>query len=218
MSVPLAWLIAASWKAALVVALLVLVRALLRGWLPAAWRHALWSLVALRLLIPVGPASPFSLFRLLDSGDSGGGRLLPGLGEVAGAAGGAGAAGAAPASATGLGIAEAAALVWGLGLLVLGARAAVAHRRRRAVLAAARRVTDPALLAVSGGSRAAGHVLLPNGLLARLDERELRHVLLHELAHLKRRDSLSLRMTWGGRRVTGRCPFCERRRSARYPR
>ena len=111
MSVPLAWLVAASWKAALVVALLVVVRALLRGWLPAAWRHALWSLVALRLLIPVGPASPFSLFQLLDPGDASGGRLLPKLGEVAGAANSARAAGATPASAASLSIAEAAALL-----------------------------------------------------------------------------------------------------------
>ncbi|PWU11658.1 MAG: hypothetical protein C5B50_22920 [Verrucomicrobia bacterium] len=37
------------------------------------------------------------------------------------------------------------------------------------------------------------HLLLPPGLLGRLTPRELRHVFLHELAHLKRRD---LEMSW----------------------
>src|SRR5688500_261117 len=53
-----------SWQAAVLAAIVLAVQWLTRGRLPARWRYNLWLLVLLRLVIPVTPASPFSLFNL----------------------------------------------------------------------------------------------------------------------------------------------------------
>ena len=55
-------LLALSAKATLVVVVVLAVQRLCAGWLPAGFRHALWLLVALRLVIPSLPESPTSLF------------------------------------------------------------------------------------------------------------------------------------------------------------
>jgi beta-lactamase regulating signal transducer with metallopeptidase domain len=54
-----------SWQAGLLVLVVVGVQRLLRGRLTPAWHHALWWIVLGRLLIPVPPASSWSLFNLL---------------------------------------------------------------------------------------------------------------------------------------------------------
>jgi beta-lactamase regulating signal transducer with metallopeptidase domain len=211
----LSWLLAASWKATLVIGLILAVRAVSTGWLPPAWRSALWAVAAARLLLPVGPASGLSLFGLLAGAGGGRGLLLPGLGDLSAASGGLGAA-AAGGQTGGLGVAGWALSLWAIGVLGMAGRAVAAHRRRRALLAAARPIADPALPALVADCRralglrapvevresgdvatpalAGRLVLLPSGLLARLDEREMRHVLLHELAHLRRRDAFALRL------------------------
>jgi beta-lactamase regulating signal transducer with metallopeptidase domain len=69
----LAWLWRTSWQAAAVAVLVLAAQRILRDRLPAGWRHALWALVALRLILPVTPASPLSVFnlaRLLRSTDA----------------------------------------------------------------------------------------------------------------------------------------------------
>src|SRR6516164_3804686 len=60
--VPLLW--RASWQAAVLIALMLLLRALLGDRLAPAWRFALWGVVLVRLLVPVLPSGPLSLFRL----------------------------------------------------------------------------------------------------------------------------------------------------------
>lgn len=58
-------LLESSWQAGLLALLVLAVQRLFRPQLSPAWRHALWWIVLGRLLIPVPPASPWSLFNLL---------------------------------------------------------------------------------------------------------------------------------------------------------
>src|SRR5687767_13240954 len=63
----LATLWRASWQAALIALVLLVLQWLLRDRLAARWRHALWLLVFARLAMPVLPASPTSAFNLVDA-------------------------------------------------------------------------------------------------------------------------------------------------------
>ncbi|MEO6436568.1 MAG: M56 family metallopeptidase, partial [Tepidisphaeraceae bacterium] len=54
-------LIEASWQAAAMVVIILVVQGLLRRSLSPRWRCAMWSLLFVRLLLPALPASPFSL-------------------------------------------------------------------------------------------------------------------------------------------------------------
>ena len=65
----ISWLLRASLQAAVLVGLVLLLQYLLGRRLSARWRANLWLIVLLRLLIPVLPQSPISLFNLA--------RLLP---------------------------------------------------------------------------------------------------------------------------------------------
>lgn len=56
----------ASWQASVLVVLVLLVQGLMRHRLTPAWRSALWLLVVARLLLPITPSSPWSLFHLTD--------------------------------------------------------------------------------------------------------------------------------------------------------
>ncbi len=60
----LACLWRATWQASVLVLLVLLVQRLLRARLTPSWRHGLWWLVLLRLLLPVVPATPLSVFNL----------------------------------------------------------------------------------------------------------------------------------------------------------
>ena len=61
--VPLLW--RATWQAAVLIALIFVIRAMLGSRLAPAWRFALWGVVLVRLLVPVLPSGPLSLFRLM---------------------------------------------------------------------------------------------------------------------------------------------------------
>jgi bla regulator protein BlaR1 len=54
----------ASSQSAMLVGVVVYLQRLLRRWLTPRWRHALWLIVVARLLVPVTPSSPWSLFNL----------------------------------------------------------------------------------------------------------------------------------------------------------
>jgi beta-lactamase regulating signal transducer with metallopeptidase domain len=58
----LAWLGRASVAATIIAGIVLLVQLLFGRWLTPAWRHRLWWLVALRLLLPALPASAMSLW------------------------------------------------------------------------------------------------------------------------------------------------------------
>src|SRR5580704_757761 len=54
----------ASWQAALLAAIVFIVCGTLRNRLPARWQAALWLVVLARLVVPIVPPSPTSLFNL----------------------------------------------------------------------------------------------------------------------------------------------------------
>ncbi|MCY2951384.1 MAG: M48 family metalloprotease [Planctomycetota bacterium] len=64
-SASLCWILRASLQAAVLVGLVLLLQWAFGRFLSARWRANLWLIVLLRLLIPVLPASPISLFNLL---------------------------------------------------------------------------------------------------------------------------------------------------------
>lgn len=61
----LAWLFAASVKASLVILVVVVAQWLLRDHVPAKWRYLMWLLVFARLMFPVAPQSPLSVFNVV---------------------------------------------------------------------------------------------------------------------------------------------------------
>jgi bla regulator protein BlaR1 len=204
----------ASIKAALIALLVALVLQLLGRHLSPGLRYGLWLLVPARLALPVAPASDWSLFR----GDAFSGveasGWIPGLGVLPETAGGA--ATAADAGGWSLDGGMALVVLWALGTLLYASWLLVgAVRLRRLVLAASPLRDDRAqrllqgcrhrlgirrlveLRSVGGASNLGGpgvygwvrpKILLPEGLEQRLDDDQLRHVLLHELTHLRRHD------------------------------
>lgn len=57
-----AWLLRASWQAAVLAILVLAAQLIFRKKLSARWRYALWLLVVARLALPVSPPSPMSIF------------------------------------------------------------------------------------------------------------------------------------------------------------
>src|SRR5439155_23873378 len=53
-----------SWQASVLTGIVLLVQVALRHRLSARWRHALWGIVLLRLLVPVTPPTRWSLFNV----------------------------------------------------------------------------------------------------------------------------------------------------------
>ncbi|HEU0030019.1 MAG TPA: M56 family metallopeptidase [Kofleriaceae bacterium] len=179
--------------------------ALVRGArLRPAWQAGVWLVVLAKFVLPWGPALPFSLADLF--------AMLRGTPAAAPIVVGAPAAtGAAPAASVS-GAWLVLAVVWAAGALVVLARAAIAHRaaHRTAARASAAPLHARALLAelaIRVGVRsprlvvadAVGpHVLglvrtivvVPPALVEPGHDAMLRAALLHELAHVRRRDAL----------------------------
>src|SRR4051812_7201360 len=61
----LVWLLHASWQASILVLVVGAVQWVFRDQLAPRWRHALWFLVVLRLVLPISPPSALSLFNFL---------------------------------------------------------------------------------------------------------------------------------------------------------
>lgn len=60
------WFFITSLKAAIVIALIMMIRLIFGDRLPAKWQHALWFLLVVRLVLPLNLPTPFSLFNLTD--------------------------------------------------------------------------------------------------------------------------------------------------------
>ncbi|HEV7239047.1 MAG TPA: M56 family metallopeptidase [Thermoanaerobaculia bacterium] len=210
------FLFAAAWKGTLLVAFTLVVHRVARNHVPSRWLCALLLIGIVRLLVPVGPSAPFSVFNLVSAGappppmkiavdDVGrASARLDGLKPVVRAAPAAGTRWTAVLLA-----------LWAAGVAFVITRAAVLTRRFqqqladsvdvdrddvltlvdecRGILNVTRRVrvriTDAvATPALHGWLRPT--LLLPQGFLEAFTRAQLRYVVLHELAHLRRSDVL----------------------------
>jgi len=204
------WALAATLRASALAVVVLGIQVMLRRWLPATWRHALWLPVLLVLALPVLPKVPFGILPRKPE-------AVPSVVEVS-----------APSSA--LAVAEKAAVVravkqapvttmgylamaWLAGVSLMLIAGVTGYRRnlsrirreahspdrelartlrevtREAGLGAVPRVLmSPAVEspAVTGMFRPL--LLLPSSFPAGFSEAEARLILLHELTHLKRHD------------------------------
>ncbi len=193
-----------SWQASLLICAVFLVRWLMGRRMSAPWRHALWLLVLFRLLLPWTPVSRFSIHSVVPSPIQIASTPAPLAGEVVVQGR------AAPADQGRIGVMT---VIWLIGaagfamwLLAQAISTILAFRGRRPV-------TDTAILdlledckeelrirtylaivetphtrapALFGWIRP--RLLLPPNVLDTLSRDRMRHVFLHELAHLKRHD------------------------------
>jgi beta-lactamase regulating signal transducer with metallopeptidase domain len=209
---------AASWRAGLLIALFLAIRPMVRRRIPAQVLYVGWIVVALRLLIPFGvPAawSPYNLFKPIRLPAS---EMAPAslpvstlaAGEIGGLAS---AVSAEKAPAT---MARTCALIWLLGVAgLLAGRVGVAWLFRRRVrcssqiaderlqvmvrrcafeLGVAPRIAAVVTGEVQGPSLyglVRPRLLFPIGFAGKLNDEELRLVVLHEMGHWRRRDLLA---------------------------
>ncbi len=237
-----AWLVQTTLGVVAVVALVALVQRLVGRALSVRWRHALWCLVVVRLLLPVAPPSPLSVLNLFAHGAAAElvaselrtsppsalhsvarARATPSRAEFSGldlaALRADAAAQSVPPPATASSVAWPLttwiALVWGAGAALALAWTYLRERRFRGALRREPELVDvrvarvlaevcsaaevrraPRVIATDlVESPALSGVLRPTVLLPRraadaLDDDALRHVLRHEIAHLRAGDVL----------------------------
>lgn len=242
--VPLLW--RTTWQAGVLIALIFVIRATLGRRLAPAWRFALWGVVLVRLLVPVLPSGPLSLFQLIASLGSVrvsafGARLsqpsrvvpmatraqpLPpprapavlseaprrSL-EIAGAPTRSQARGSDGTFELVRTPVRIAGFVWLAGVLFLSVRTTIGGARLQRRSRGWRNPDDPSLAALFAECQAmigvrssvvlqvtsddlgpavaglwAPCVLVPQSVLASASREDVEHILLHELAHVRRRD------------------------------
>lgn len=236
----------AAWQGAVLAAVVWLVLWSIGNRIAARWRFVLWSLVLVRLVVPVVPASPVSLFRLLDwrpstAAPNGvaslridqakgvrearprpnvvelktGPSALPLGSETTAMRQPTIATNTANSTASPWSIWRIAGLIWIAGIAGLASRLALQIRSLGRRQRSWRPIADPQILAILVDCRRklAIHwdvdlrvspaesspavtgiwrpcIVIPESLLTRLESSQLELVLLHELAHVRRRDVL----------------------------
>lgn len=204
----------ASIKASVLAVVVLAVTRLGRDRIPPRWSHALWLLVVVRALFPSVPAAPFSLFNLLDSAYAME-LTYPAIERIdvtATPAIGRAVEGAEHAARSSTSTVVFAAL-WMAGVVwLLGRALAGSIRTSRALRASSDSIDGTHALLLAGLQHQVGvrgavkiaitdlvatpavhglfrpTILLPANGARRLDDDELRHVILHELSHIRRGD------------------------------
>lgn len=211
------FLFAAAWKGTLLVAFALVVHRVARNHVPSRWLCALLLIAIVRLLVPVGPSASFSVFNLVSTDaavpspmkfavDNTGraAARLDGLQPVV-----------RDAPAAGTPWIPALLALWAAGVVFVIARAMTQTRRFQRQLAGSVDVDRDDVLALVEECRGILNVrrhirlritdavatpalhgwlvptlLLPQGFLDTFTRAQLRYVVLHELAHLRRSDVL----------------------------
>jgi bla regulator protein BlaR1 len=209
------FLFAAAWKGTLLVAFALLVHRVARNRVPSRWLCALLLVAIVRLLAPVAPASSFSIFNLVSAAAPAAPMTIGVAGAPPRAAAPMMLRAKAPAPAPGPQWIAWLLALWGAGVLFAIARAAVQTRRFRRQLADSKDVERDDVRALVEECRGILNVrrhvrvvttgavatpslhgwlhpalLLPGGFLGTFTREQLRYVVLHELAHLRRSDVL----------------------------
>lgn len=209
------WLLAATLRASVLAVAILGIQLVLRRWLPAGWRHALWLPMLAVLVLPVLPTAPFGLFPLAEKNRIAA-TAIPNVATVEGQANERNAAlmktGAAATRVNYL------ALVWLAGACGVFVAGVAGYRRNMARVKREAICPDGELVSVIGSAaREAGleHaprvlispavespavtglwrpvLLLPSGFPEGFNAAETRLILLHEFSHLKR---LDLPLNW----------------------
>ncbi len=210
------WAIIATIQSSVLVGFLWIVMTVTRHRLDPRWVYLLWLLVFVRLAIPWTPASPTSLYNLLPRPariELGGSPVhLNRTVQVV-------ERGSTSVSTTGHTTPLAPALplemgaaLWITGVAFFASRTVRAERQFRRSMHSAYPVTDPRILAVLTKHAAPGQItvwetpavdtpsvyglsrlriLFPPGLIDALTDEQVAHIVLHELSHVRRRDTLS---------------------------
>ncbi len=199
------WVLQTTWKAAALAGLILLAQWLLRERLSPAWRHRLWLLLVVRLLMPVPPPSAFSIFNLTRATPSRPIAPSDALATIQ-----------SPLAASHvrrMDWFDLAMYSWLAGVCFFGARLAWTNGRFRARIAGYQPVTDEEVMRIFNECRRVFKItrpihlveceevegpavygiwrkwlLLPDGIFERYSTEELRYIFLHELAHVKRGD------------------------------
>ncbi len=215
-------LLAASLRGSALILCVLAVRGLLRGRLPAQAVHLLWLLVAVRLVMPAAPSSSWSVFNLVDRAPAGvvaadAGWEVRSFVEPSAVVPKTVVGAAVTLPKQEWRAADVLPWVWAIGVTVQAALlgwSALAMRRR---LRRGAVIEDARFLRLAGECREqlglrrqvaflesaelAGpavvvlwqpRLVMPPGLIACLSDEELRFVLLHELAHVRRHDLAAL--------------------------
>ena len=194
------WLVDTTLKGSLMILLVAAIQWMIGSRVDARWRHLLWVVVLLRLVMPQAPASSLSLFNLLPAAEpiafaARAAIVEPPPPDVLIATAQRGMITITPSPVP-------AALRWAFWIWLCGAlffalRMLIASTHARRVVASGQRHAAPGELpivecdlvrapALHGLFRPV--LLLPRGFLNTFTSEELRHVVLHETWHMKRMD------------------------------
>ena len=202
------WLVQATARGTVAILLIAAAERLIGSQLRARWRYALWLILIWRLVVPIAPSSTWSVFNLVPA-HPGIQLLLRGTpGQIVLSDG------ALPVINVPWWIADWKwiATIWICGIIALAARALIATARIHSIMRRATASSTAACRIVEEIRRQLGinrpvrvvesvfvdapalhgvfrpTLLLPEGLSETFAPDELRHVILHELWHLRRHD------------------------------
>lgn len=207
----LEWLLAATLRASALAVIILGIQLLLRRWLPAQWRYALWLPVLLVLVLPALPAVPFGLFAW-KSPESlvATAQALTISNTTASEAGNASATAVVRSTVTAV---NPFAIAWLIGAGVVVAVGVIGYQRNmRRIVTTALAVVETLLRSIHTAAQEVGlgrmprvlvsakvnspavtgilrpSLLLPANFPKGFNEVETRLILLHEFTHLKRHD------------------------------
>jgi beta-lactamase regulating signal transducer with metallopeptidase domain len=218
------WLLRCSVYAGVLVCLVLVVKTVVRGKLPAKWHYLLWLVVVARMVMPWTLQSTASVLNLIPDAAKWHAKAFlsakvlekdfeVGTVVIGGQEAEVKMADVKLSGSYSLRVTDVLALVWLLGALVLAAYVIVSNFKMWRIVKTVRPLTDQRILEVledckeeMGVQTIVGIVvadrvkspalfgfvrprlLLPEGIIETLSVKELRHIFLHELSHLKRHD------------------------------